>query len=171
MKSSARILNEHTSERVDAAGEFRRVMGQFATGVTIMTTIAADGTPHGMTVNSFSSLSLDPPLVLWSIRQTSASYPVFKTAQHFAINILSSAQEETSRIFSKPVDRFAEVKWEEGIERLPLIKGSLAWVQCEMHSGMPGGDHTIFIGKVIRAQTFNKTPLLYWRGTYFPTLE
>lgn len=148
--------------------DFRHVMGHYATGVTIVTTVDGGGTPHGLTVNSFNSLSLDPPLVLWSLRGNSTSLPVFQGAKHFAINILSARQEQVSRDFAKPIDRFAAVEWDEGLERLPLIRGVLGWVECALHSELPGGDHSLFVGRVLRARATQKAPLLYWRGAYFP---
>lgn len=148
--------------------DFRHVMGHYATGVTVVTTIDESGTPHGLTVNSFASLSLDPPLVLWSLRGNSASLPVFRGARHFAINILSSQQEQVSRDFARSIDRFATVGWDEGLECLPLIRDSLGWVECALHSELPGGDHSLFVGRVLRARATQRSPLLYWRGAYFP---
>lgn len=166
-------MNSRAKRRDDgfeavSQADFRHVMGHYATGVTVVTTVDASGMPHGLTVNSFSSLSLDPPLVLWSLRGNSASLPVFKEAKHFAINILSARQEQVSRDFAKPIDRFAVVEWDEGLEGLPLIRDSLGWVECALHSELPGGDHSLFVGHVLRARATQKAPLLYWRGAYFP---
>lgn len=165
---SSRARNRDEVAGAVSQADFRHVMGHYATGVTIVTTVDGSGTPHGLTVNSFSSLSLDPPLVLWSLRGNSASLPVFQGATHFAINILSSQQEQVSRDFAKPIDRFAAVEWDEGLERLPLIRDSLGWVECALHSELPGGDHSLFVGRVLRARATQKAPLLYWRGAYFP---
>lgn len=169
MSSRARKTDD-VADAISQA-DFRHVMGHYATGVTVVTTLDESGTPHGLTVNSFSSLSLDPPLVLWSLRGNSASLPVFREAKHFAINILSSQQEQVSRDFAKPIDRFAAVEWDEGLERLPLIRDSLGWVECTLHSELPGGDHSLFVGRVLRARATPKAPLLYWRGAYFPSAD
>jgi flavin reductase (DIM6/NTAB) family NADH-FMN oxidoreductase RutF len=165
---SAEVGTE-TAQELLTPQVYRSVMGQFATGVTIVTTMDADGKPHGLTVNSFSSLSLDPPLVLWSLRENSTARAHFRAAGHFAINILASGQETASRVFAGAGDRFAAVDWEEGLARVPLIRESLAWIECIRHSELQGGDHTIFTGQVLRARAFKRAPLLYWRGAYFPT--
>jgi flavin reductase (DIM6/NTAB) family NADH-FMN oxidoreductase RutF len=169
MSSRAR-KTDNVADAISQA-DFRHVMGHYATGVTIVTTVDESGKPHGLTVNSFSSLSLDPPLVLWSLRGNSASLPVFREAKHFAINILSSQQEQLSRDFAKPIDRFAAAEWDEGLEHLPLIRDSLGWVECALHSELPGGDHSLFVGRVLRARATKKAPLLYWRGAYFPSAD
>lgn len=150
------------------ATEFRQIMGQFATGVTIITTRDGHGTPQGLTINSFASLSLDPPLVMWSLRLNSTSLAAFRGASHFAINILSAEQEDTSKVFARPGDRFAGIDWQAGDSGVPLLKGSLAWIECERFAEYPGGDHVIFVGRVVRARHFEGAPLLYWRGAYFP---
>lgn len=150
------------------ATEFRQIMGQFATGVTIITTRDGLGTPQGLTINSFASLSLDPPLVMWSLRLNSTSLAAFRGASHFAINILSAEQEDTSKVFARPGDRFAGIDWQASDSGVPLLKGSLAWIECERFAEYPGGDHVIFVGRVLRARHFEGAPLLYWRGAYFP---
>lgn len=150
------------------ATEFRQVMGQFATGVTIITTRDGHGAPQGLTINSFASLSLDPPLVMWSLRLNSTSLAAFRGASHFAINILSAEQEDTSKVFARAGDRFACTGWQAGEQGSPLINGSLAWIECERVAEHPGGDHVIFVGRVLRARHFEGMPLLYWRGSYFP---
>ena len=151
-----------------SAAEFRRAMGQFATGITVVSTLAADGSPHGMTASSFGSLSLDPPLVQWSLTTKSFSYSIFSAAPHFAVNILAADQEAVSREFGKPVDRFASVQLETGLHGLPLIQGCLAWIECALEHELPGGDHTILVGRVLRCRYFDKTPLIFWRGAYMP---
>jgi len=146
--------------------EFRHAMGHFATGVSIITTRDGEDRPYGITVSSFSSLSLSPPLVQWSIKDESYSLPIFSAATHFAVNLLACGQEEASRTFCKPVDRFATVEWEEGYNRLPLIRGSLAWIECLREDILEGGDHRIVIGQVLRVRTFDELPLVHWRGRY-----
>lgn len=168
--SSRAQKKDSVAEAVSGA-DFRHVMGHYATGVTIVTTTDRSGAPHGLTVNSFSSLSLDPPLVLWSLRSASTALPAFRNASHFAINILSAAQEQTSRDFARAIDRFSTVEWDAGLEGLPLIRDSLGWIECERHSELPGGDHALFVGRVLRAQASSRSPLLYWRGAYFPAAD
>lgn len=146
--------------------EYRRALGCFATGVTIMTIRDGSDQPRGITVSSFSSLSLEPPLVLWSIKRESHSYPYFREAKAFAVNILSSDQERTSRDFCLPIDRFATVEWIDGSHRLPLIQGCAAWIECAMESILDGGDHAILIGRVLRTSVFDRKPLLHWGGEY-----
>jgi flavin reductase (DIM6/NTAB) family NADH-FMN oxidoreductase RutF len=147
---------------------FRHALGHFATGITVMSTRDVDGRPYGATVSSFSSLSLDPPLIQWSLTTRSFSYPIFSQASHFAVNILASDQEEVSRTFCRPVDRFALVESYEGVERLPLVSGCLGWIECILERQVEAGDHTIFIGRVLNARVSNKSPLLHWRGAYHP---
>ncbi|MBL4837922.1 MAG: flavin reductase family protein [Kordiimonadaceae bacterium] len=146
--------------------DFRTSMGQFATGVTVVSTKDQQGAPYGMTASSFGSISLDPPLVQWSITTKSFSYPIFSAASTFAINILSTDQQNISDIFTKPIDRFENVSWEIGMEGLPLIHGCLSWIECSVENQIVCGDHTIFIGRVRRARYFEKKPLLFWRGGY-----
>ncbi|SCW56804.1 MULTISPECIES: flavin reductase family protein [unclassified Pseudomonas] len=148
--------------------EFRGAVGQFATGITVVSTLDAEGKPYGMTASSFCSLSLDPPLIQWSISTKSFSFPIFNQAAHFAVNILAADQEEVSRNFCKPINRFSTVAIAQGLHGLPLIEGSLAWLECKLEERLIGGDHTIFIGRVLRSKVFDKTPLLHWRGGYVP---
>lgn len=147
-------------------GDFRKSMGLFATGVTVVSTNDKKGAPYGMTASSFGSISLDPPLVQWSITTESYSYPIFSSASNFAINILSVEQQNISDTFTKPIDRFEHVSWESGIEGVPLIHGCLTWIECSLENEILCGDHTIFIGRVIRVRCFDKKPLLFWRGGY-----
>lgn len=146
--------------------QFRHGLGHLATGVTVITTRDADDKPYGLTISSFASLSLDPPLVQWSIKVSSYSFPIFEAADHFAVNILAHDQEEVSRNFCKPIDRFATVDWEQGLAGLPLIRGAVAWLECAREEILTGGDHAIIIGRVLRLQTFDQMPLLHWRGQY-----
>lgn len=151
--------------RVDPE-QFRQGLGHLATGVTVVSARDAEDKPYGLTISSFASLSLDPPLVQWSIKTSSYSYPIFAAADYYAVNILSQNQECVSRDFCKPIDRFATVEWEEGIERLPLIHGAVAWLECAREEILTGGDHAIMIGRVLRLRTFDEMPLLHWRGQY-----
>jgi len=152
-----------------SAAEFRHAMGQFATGITVVTTVDGNGEPYGVTATSFASLSLDPPLVQWSLRNAAWSFPIFRENAHFAVNILASDQETVSRRFASPgVDRFKDLDVRPGTGGLPLIGGAMAWIECALEDTLPGGDHTILIGRVLRTRCFVKTPLLHWRGDYLP---
>jgi flavin reductase (DIM6/NTAB) family NADH-FMN oxidoreductase RutF/DNA-binding MarR family transcriptional regulator len=146
---------------------FRRALGNFATGVTIVTAATADGQKVGVTANSFNSVSLDPPLVLWSIDKRSGSYEVFEQAEHFAVNILSADQIDLSNHFARPSDdKFAGVVHEAGDGGAPLFPDCAARFQCEKHQQVDGGDHWILIGKVLAFDDFGRSPLLYHQGAY-----
>lgn len=145
---------------------FRRALGNFATGVTIMTA-SAGGRQVGVTANSFNSVSLDPPLILWSIVKRSGSYPVFAEATHFAVNILAANQIALSNQFAKPAeDRFAGVAHRAGVGGSVLIDDTAASFQCEKFQTIDGGDHWILIGKVVAFEDHGRAPLLYHQGTY-----
>ena len=128
---------------------FRAALGSFATGVTVITTRASDGTPVGLTVNSFNSVSLDPPLLLVSIAKTSSNYATFAAAKGFAVNILAEGQKDVSNTFARPVeDRFATVKWQPGPHGAPVLADVSAWFDCSLHQMIEAGDHAILIGRV-----------------------
>jgi flavin reductase (DIM6/NTAB) family NADH-FMN oxidoreductase RutF len=147
--------------------ELRRALGQFATGVTVMTARAEDGSRVGVTANSFSSLSLDPPLVLWCLDRTAPSKPVFEAASHFAVNVLSAGQHFLSRQFATPAeDKFVGVACEEGLRGLPLLAGALARFVCRSVRQVEAGDHVIVIGEVERFETFEGEPLVFHSGSY-----
>ncbi|MFJ2539980.1 MULTISPECIES: flavin reductase family protein [Pseudomonas] len=148
--------------------EFRGAVGQFVTGITVVSVLDEQGRPYGMTASSFCSLSLNPPLIQWSITTESFSFQKFQRSKYFAINILASDQEDVSRNFCKPIDRFATVSSTSGLHGLPLIDNCLAWLECEVEEMVVGGDHTIFIGRVLRSRVFDKGPLLHWRGKHIP---
>lgn len=150
---------------------FRAVLGRFASGITVITACAADGTPHGMTVSAFSSLSLDPPLVLVCIGNEATMAPMLATAQSFAVNILSDGQEALSRRFAGKVDdRFAGVGYHDGRLGDPILDEVLAWMQCRIVARHPAGDHVILVGQVEQGGARDGKPLLYYRGGY-ATLE
>jgi flavin reductase (DIM6/NTAB) family NADH-FMN oxidoreductase RutF len=146
---------------------FRAVLGRFASGVTIVTTQDADGRDHGMTVSAFSSLSLDPPLVLVCIDHGASIWPVLRTSEHFAINILASTQEALSRRFSsREGDRFAGVGFSRGSSGVALLDDTLAAVECTVTTRVEQGDHTILVGTVGSGVARDLQPLLYYRGGY-----
>ena len=149
------------------AGEFRRALGSFLTGVTIVTTVSAEGEPRGFTANSFTSVSLEPPLVLVCIAKKALGHSAFSTSRGFAINILSENQKTESGIFaSKAADKFAAVAWQSGQTGNPLIDGSVAVFDCAMEQLVDAGDHSILIGRVRDFTHNGAQPLGYCRGTY-----
>jgi 3-hydroxy-9,10-secoandrosta-1,3,5(10)-triene-9,17-dione monooxygenase reductase component len=150
----------------DAAKAFRSALGAFATGVTIVTT--NDGERDvGLTANSFNSVSLDPPLVLWSLARTSASLGAFQKAGHFAVNILATDQQELSNRFARPgTDKFADLELERGAGGVPLLVGCCARFQCRLTFEYEGGDHVIFVGEVVKFDHSPREPLLFHSGRY-----
>lgn len=146
---------------------FRRALGNFATGVTVVTAAAACGRKVGVTANSFNSVSLDPPLVLWSIDKRSSSHPVFEQASHFAVNVLAADQIDLSNHFARPSeDRFAEIEFEPGEGGSPVFADCAARFHCEKYQQVDGGDHWIMLGKVVAFDDFGRSPLLYHQGAY-----
>lgn len=146
---------------------FRRALGNFATGVTIITARGPDGTTVGVTANSFSSLSIDPPLILWSSKKDARSCAAFEAATHFAVNILASDQLEMSNHFARQQeDKFAGFEMEEGIGGAPIIPNCAGRFQCQTYDKLDGGDHWIFIGKVVAFDDFGRSPLCFHRGSY-----
>jgi len=163
--STSDTLIEHGDPVTDSRA-FRRCLGQFATGVTIMTTQYGDRRA-GLSVNSFSALSLDPPLVLWSIKKESGSWPVFRQAGHFAVNVLASGQVDLSNRFATAeVDKFAQVAWSPGLRGDPLLHGAIAHLECELVHVHEGGDHFVLVGCVQRYARFAGEPLLFAQGRY-----
>lgn len=154
------------------AQDFRAALGQFATGVTIVTARAPGGECIGLTANSFNSVSLTPPLVLWSLAQRSGAMAAFTRGSHYAINILGADQRELAERFaSKHVDRFAGVAWCEGASGAPLLDGAAAVFECFNRSQYAEGDHVIFVGEVERcAMRPGAAPLIFQGGRYFTEL-
>lgn len=149
------------------ARELRQVLGAFITGVTVITTLDKNGKPHGLTANSFSSVSLDPPLVLWSQSVTAPSHPVFRDAQRFVVNILADDQLDISNRFARGGgDKFAGLSVQSGLGGLPLIPGCAAYLECRRVSSFPGGDHTVFLGQVERIERVAREPLVFGGGRY-----
>jgi len=146
---------------------FRQLLGRFATGVTVVTSRSGDGEPVGMTANSLSSVSLQPPLVLVSVEKGHEMHAAMETGTHYVFNILSSEQEALSRRFaaSEP-NRFRGVSYRENQHGIAILDGVVAHIECEKQGAVPGGDHTIFVGLVVGGDTTDKRPLLYYRGGY-----
>jgi flavin reductase (DIM6/NTAB) family NADH-FMN oxidoreductase RutF len=165
-----RLIAEKRSQRERDRFErrdFRRALAQFATGVTVVTTRAEDGRRVGVTANSFTSLSLEPPLVLWCLDKVAASLPAFSACTYFAVNVLASDQYHVSRQFATPADdKFAGVDVVEGPGGVPLIPGALAHFVCRNVRHLDGGDHVIMIGEVERYETFGGEPLVFHSGFY-----
>lgn len=145
---------------------FRQVMSRFASGVTVVTT-ACNGTLAGLTVSSFTSLSLNPTLVLICVAESAASYSALVESKHFVVNILREDQEDVSRRFAMPdAERFVPGSFELSERGLPMLLGTLAMLECEVVNMFPGGDHTILVGEVMDARVGKGCPLLYYRSGY-----
>jgi flavin reductase (DIM6/NTAB) family NADH-FMN oxidoreductase RutF len=147
--------------------DFRNALGTYATGVTIITAATPEGKPYGLTCNSFASVSLNPPLVLWSLVIFSQGISIFQNASHFAVNVLGASQQALATKFATPsVDRFASVEWKPGLGNAPILADSVANFQCRAVNRYYGGDHVIFLGAV-EAYAYNRQePLLFARGGY-----
>lgn len=146
----------------------RDALGCFATGVTVVTTLDEAGRPVGLTANSFSSVSLDPPLILFCLARSSSNLERFQRAEHFAINVLHIGQQPMSGAFARSsAERFDGVTWETWDTGAPILSGSLASFECATHQVVEAGDHLVFIGRVTRARFEpRRDPLLYFRGRY-----
>ena len=155
-----------TREEIDSL-QLRRVFGRFFTGVTVVTTVDDAGTGRGVTANSFTSVSLDPPLILWNQAIASPSHPVFRRAERFAINILAEDQVWISTRFARPVpDKFKDVPVKPGLGGVALIEGCCAVLECRKVETYSGGDHAVFIGLVERMSSNDKRPLIFGDGKY-----
>lgn len=147
--------------------ELRRVMGHFATGVTVITTHSGSGELHGLTANAFSSLSLVPPLVLVCVDKKAESYPCFDESKVFTVNILGDEQESLSRKFAvSGGDKFQGVAYRIGGNGAPILDGVIACLECRVINSCDGGDHTIYVGEVVEVETREGKPLLFFRGGY-----
>lgn len=146
---------------------FRRALGNFATGITVITATAPGGKKVGVTANSFNSVSLEPPLILWSIDKRSGSFKVFEQASHFAVNILAADQIDLSNHFARPSeDKFAGIDHDLGAGDAAILRDCAAVFQCEKYDIIEGGDHWILIGKVVSFEDVGRAPLLYHQGSY-----
>lgn len=149
-----------------AQRHFRDALAQFATGVTIITAPAAHGFV-GFTANSFNSVSLQPPLVIWSLARRSRSLAIFEGVEQYAVNVLAHGQIGLARRFSRPhTDRFAGVAFRLGASNAPLIEGCAAWLECRHHALHPAGDHMLFIGEVVSTAYRRLPPLVWHSGRY-----
>jgi flavin reductase (DIM6/NTAB) family NADH-FMN oxidoreductase RutF len=146
---------------------FRSVLGRFATGVTIMTAASTEGLRAGVTASSFNTLSLDPPLVLWSLALTAPSLTVFRAAARFVVNILAEDQVAIAMQFARPSDdKFRGVDTRLGLGGVPLICGAIAHLECVVERRVPGGDHELYIGEIVRVEADERQPLIFSKGKF-----
>ncbi len=146
---------------------FRSALGQFPTGVAVVTTLDKDGKKAGMTVSSFNSVSLDPPLVLWSIDKQAGCFDAFQQCTHYAINLLSAQQQDVSNTFAQQnIDKFANAKHTISNENIPLLDDCCAVFQCKIEHRYDGGDHVIIVGRVNNFSENKTAPLVFHNGAY-----
>ncbi|KMY55260.1 oxygenase [Bacillus sp. FJAT-27231] len=157
-------------EKAEQQTMFKEVMGNYPTGVTIVTGVTEDGTPVGLTVNSFASVSLDPLMVLWSIDHGVSTIKAFTEGGKFAVHVLAGEQQELCKTFAtKGVDRFSQCKWEMSENGLPIIDGAFGVFECETFKAIEAGDHTVLIGNVTNIRLDKeKDPMLYHRRCFGP---
>jgi flavin reductase (DIM6/NTAB) family NADH-FMN oxidoreductase RutF len=166
-KNALKTGEEGKPGRVYDPKDFRNALGCFCTGVTVITAASSDGRRAGLTANSFSSVSLNPPLVLWNLYIHSRSMPVFQEASHFCVNVLNAGQESLARHFARHSDdKFAEVEWQPGLGGAPMLAGAIARFQCRNSQRYYGGDHVIFLGAVEEYTHGSGEPLLFSRGAF-----
>ena len=165
-ESSTKIGTPATARDNDNRA-LRDTLGQFATGVTVVATLDAEGQPVGMTVNSFNSVSLEPPLVLWSIDKQSLGYGAFTEQEHFAVHVLKADQQHISNLFAgRGADKFGQVHWHSGPEGLPRLDDCAARFHCRRVRCLDGGDHAILLGEVLEFAAYGGEPLVFHRGRY-----
>ena len=145
--------------------DFRDALGRFGTGVTVITCETGDG-PLGITANSFASVSLDPPLVLWSPAKSSSRYPFFMATDHFAIHVIGAEQVTLCEAFARNGNPFDQFEWERGAHDVPLLQNCLSRFECTKVAEHDGGDHSIVVARVRRVQTRTGAPLLFYSGRY-----
>jgi flavin reductase (DIM6/NTAB) family NADH-FMN oxidoreductase RutF len=154
------------------AHHFRNALSQFATGVTVITTRLPDGSFLGLTASSFNSVSLDPPLVLWSLAQGASSLPVFTGNSHYVINVLAGDQAALAERFAMRIEnRFEGVEFALSYTGLPILKGAAAWFECHNRSRYPEGDHVIFVGEVERCDVAPQAALVFHGGKFARTIK
>ena len=147
--------------------EFRAALSRFPSGVTVVTTKDADGNLHGITVSAFASVSLEPPMVLVCVDKTAGSHDALAESGAFVVNILAEEHESHSDKFAAPIsDKFDGISYRDGIAESPILENALVALECRLAHAHEGGDHTIFVGEVERAEIKDGTPLVYWYGDY-----
>lgn len=153
--------------------EFRNALGQFPTGVTVITTLDDSGNPIGITASSFNSVSMDPPLILWSVDKNAHSAKVFQTAKYFNVNVLSEKQITISNNFAqKGEDKFTDITYKAGIDGCPILENTAAFFECKTWNLYDGGDHIIIVGEVVSYQCKPSVkPLVFSKGRYAKTIN
>lgn len=167
--TSAAQANKDATEQSPAerSRALRDTLGQFATGVTVITTLDPSGQPVGMTVNSFNSVSLDPALILWSIDRASLSYAAFTQCERFVVHVLKGDQQHISNLFAgRGADKFGQVQWHAGPGEIPQLDDCAALFHCRRAQNIDGGDHTILLGEVLEFSASGGEPLVFHRGRY-----
>jgi flavin reductase (DIM6/NTAB) family NADH-FMN oxidoreductase RutF len=159
-------MTESFAPGPETARAFRQALGSFATGVTLVTTTDAEGAPVGFVANSFSSLSLEPALILWSPAVSSRRYPVFAAAQDFAVHVLGQDQIGWPSRFTREGAGFTGLDWHLTPEGVPALPGTLARFDCVQHATHPGGDHLIIVGRVLRVTVEDGAPLVFAQGRF-----
>jgi flavin reductase (DIM6/NTAB) family NADH-FMN oxidoreductase RutF len=160
-------MSQQTPSSEDFTRRFRDTLGMFATGITVVTTRTPSGEPIGLTVNSFNSVSLEPPLIVWSLTINLPITPLFENAEYYAINVLADDQEALSQRFaSRAGERFAGLEFDEGVGGVPLLRGCCARFECRNTVRHPGGDHVVFISEVLAFDRSERAPLIYFGGAY-----
>jgi flavin reductase (DIM6/NTAB) family NADH-FMN oxidoreductase RutF len=155
------------SRRPGDARLLRDALGRFPTGVAVVTGRSSEGAPFGLTINSFSSLSLDPPLISWSLRANSPLLACLPLGAAFAVNVLGGAQEAVARQFSAPrPDRFTGIRWRHGLGGLPHLEGAVAWFDCRLAASHEAGDHRLLIGGIKQFAAAAGEPLLFVQGVF-----
>ena len=159
-------MSESDDPQIDL-GEFRRALSCFATGVAVVTTLDGNGKWAGMTVSSFNSVSLNPPLILWSIANNAQSYDTFMNAEFFAVNVLTMEQQElSSRFATRGIDKFDGLDCREGLHGAPILPDYAACFDCGTEHRYDGGDHKIIVGRVLRLDDRESDPLIFYRGRF-----
>lgn len=147
--------------------ELRHAFGRFATGIAVITTLGEDGRPYGLTINSFVSVSMDPPMISWNVIRGSTAHQTISRAGRFVVNILAKDQRAVAQKMTGPIEhRFADVPYYSSSSGLPVISGTLATFECDTHAMIAAGDHDIVLGTVTQFQHREGRPLVYWQGAY-----
>lgn len=167
VESASQSAEASAQSKEERSRALRDTLGEFATGVTVVTTLDANGQPVGMTVNSFNSVSLDPALILWSIDRSSLSYAAFTQCERYAVHVLKGDQQHVSNLFAgRGADKFGQVKWHAGAEGIPQLDDCAALFHCRRTQNIEGGDHTILLGEVLEFSAGGGEPLVFHRGRY-----
>lgn len=160
-------MDDGTKKNGIGKDEFRAALSRFPSGVTIVTTKDVSGRLHGITVSSFASVSLEPPLILVCIEKTTGSHDALQESGFFVVNVLAEGQEDVSNRFASPIpNKLDEIEYRIGIGEIPVLSDALVALECRLAYAHEGGDHTIFVGLVEKATIRDENPLVYWNGNY-----